>query len=377
MAPRQVTSTKFLAKKLEKMKAKFDPPLDINGPATLTISSKTERHIELLEKYSEIAQKDPIKAMIEIEKDLETLTLVRNHIWRKEWKDSPHLLPKYAKNWEIINDILIKSWETQASSCRDICQEEDMVLLSGQIKDVHGMLLYYFKCLNVADDIKQVIGVIDSGSNKTIYPNGYVGTAQMSTSFLKTGFGNVIENVYSNSNTLRYNMDLCEYIDEDPAHPRFTSNPRFISRVGAKNERLLFTPDEEMEKHTAFYTHLYENQSFNVALYDVKMRKYIKEKYGVEIESLVKKWSKLCWNCFKPFEDLKKCAKCKIAVYCGKKCQAQDWKTHKIRHDLFYGCVKSLMEMPRYVNISNLESLAAKSERPHRLVILANPATPI
>ena len=99
MAPRQVTSTKFLAKKLEKMKAKFDPPLDINGPATLTISSKTERHIELLEKYSEIAQKDPIKAMIEIEKDLETLTLVRNHIWRKEWKNSPHLLPKYAKNW--------------------------------------------------------------------------------------------------------------------------------------------------------------------------------------------------------------------------------------------------------------------------------------
>ena len=376
MAPRQVTSTKFLAKKLEKMKAKFDPPLDINGPATLTISSKTERHIELLEKYSEIAQKDPIKAMIEIEKDLETLTLVRNHIWRKEWKDSPHLLPKYAKNWEIINDILIKSWETQASSCRDISQEEDMVLLSGQIKDVHGMLLYYFKCLNVADDIKQVIGVIDSGSNKTIYPNGYVGTAQMSTSFLKTGFGNVIENVYSNNNTLRYNMDLCEYIDEDPADPRFTSNPRFISRVGAKNERLLFTPDEEMEKHTAFYTHLYENQSFNVALYDVKMRKYIKEKYGVEIESLVKKWSKLCWNCFKPFEDLKKCAKCKIAVYCGKKCQAQDWKTHKIRHDLFYGCVKSLMEMPRYVNISNLESLAPK-ERPHRLVILANPATPI
>jgi len=358
------------------MKAKFDPPLDINGPATLTISSKTERHIELLEKYSEIAQKDPIKAMIEIEKDLETLTLVHNHIWRKEWKDSPHLLPKYAKNWEIINDILIKSWETQASSCRDISQEEDMVLLSGQIKDVHGMLLYYFKCLNVADDIKQVIGVIDSGNNKTIYPNGYVGTAQMSTSFLKTGFGNVIENVYSNNNTLRYNMDLCEYIDEDPAHPRFTSNPRFISRVGAKNERLLFTPDEEMEKHTAFYTHLYENQSFNVALYDVKMRKYIKEKYGVEIESLVKKWSKLCWNCFKPFEDLKKCAKCKIAVYCGKKCQAQDWKTHKIRHDLFYGCVKSLMEMPRYVNISNLESLAPK-ERPHRLVILANPATPI
>ena len=44
-----------------------------------------------------------------------------------------------------------------------------------------------------------------------------------------------------------------------------------------------------------------------------------------------------------------------LAVYCGKKCQAIDWKfnpfCHKIRHDLFNGCVKlkSLMDKPRYV----------------------------
>ena len=30
--------------------------------------------------------------------------------------------------------------------------------------------------------------------------------------------------------------------------------------------------------------------------YDFEMRKFIKEKFGVEIESPVKKWSKLCWN---------------------------------------------------------------------------------
>ena len=44
-----------------------------------------------------------------------------------------------------------------------------------------------------------------------------------------------------------------------------------------------------------------------------------------------------------------------LAVYCGKKCQAIDWKPHgfchQIRHDLFNGCVKlkSLMDKPRYV----------------------------
>ena len=269
---------------------------------------------------------------------------------------------------EIINDILIKSWETQASSCRDISNEEDMVLMSGQIKDIHGMLMYYFKCLNVADDIKQVIGVNEAEEYFGIF-------AQMSSSFLKSVHGHVIDNTFSNESKSRKNMHLINYIDEDPVHPRFASNPRFISGVGAKRERLLFTPDEEMEKHTAFYTHLY--QPFNVATYDVKMRKYIKEKYGVDIESLVKKWSKLCWNCFKPFEDLKKCAKCKLAVYCGKKCQIEDWKIHKICHDLFDKNLESLERIPRFINFTNIESLAASGERPNRVVILANPATPI
>jgi len=360
-----------IEKTKKKMKAKFDPPRD---DAELSVTSKTERNIELLEKYSKIAQKDPIKAMIEIENDLEPLTLVRNHVWRKEWKDSPHLLPDTEKNAGVINDILIKSWETQASSCRDISNEEDMVLMSGQIKDIHCMLLYYFKCLNVADNIKQVIGVAEA---KQPQPIGWV---QMSSSFLKTGDGHVIDNTYSHklpTHLHRKNMDLINFIDEDPAHPIFTKNPHLISLVGRENERLLFTPDEEMEKHTAFYTHLHDPGPFNLATYDVKMRKYIKEKYGVEIESLVKKWSKLCWNCFKPFEDLKKCAKCRLATYCGKKCQTEDWKTHKIRHYLFHGNLKTLQEMPRFVNHTNIESLAARGDRSNRLVILFNPATPM
>ena len=54
-----------------------------------------------------------------------------------------------------------------------------MVLMSGQIKDIHGMLMYYFKCLNVADDIKQVIGVNEAEEYFGIF-------AQMSSSFLKS-----------------------------------------------------------------------------------------------------------------------------------------------------------------------------------------------
>ena len=71
-----------------------------------------------------------------------------------------------------------------------------------------------------------------------------------------------------------------------------------------------------------------------LTLYDISMRKFIKEKYGIEVENLVKKWSKLCWNCFVSNEDVKKnkCSKCGISRYCGRDCQVEDWKVHKKVH---------------------------------------------
>ena len=77
-------------------------------------------------------------------------------------------------------------------------------------------------------------------------------------------------------------------------------------------------------------------------MHDTKMRKFIKEKYGVEIESLAKKWSKLCWNCFAAAENLKKCSKCRIARYCGKDCQAQDWKKVHMIHSSCYAIYKTI-----------------------------------
>ena len=71
-----------------------------------------------------------------------------------------------------------------------------------------------------------------------------------------------------------------------------------------------------------------------IHIYDFHMRKYIKEKYGVEIQNFVQKWSSLCWYCYSRGNEssLKKCMACKIATYCGKQCQEQDWKVHKIIH---------------------------------------------
>jgi len=73
----------------------------------------------------------------------------------------------------------------------------------------------------------------------------------------------------------------------------------------------------------------------SVKMYDLLMRKYIKEEFGIEILDLVEKWSLKCWNCSKNSsngEDLKKCTECKLAKYCDRECQKSDWKAHKLLH---------------------------------------------
>ena len=291
---------------------------------------------DLEEKWEKIAREDPFEAMIAIEEDLASLPLKRTQIWPKnKWQGSPFLLPKTEKNAEIINDILVKSWEIQGSSCQHISVDDNAVLMSGQVKDVHGMLLYYFKCLGVADNLKQVIGVTrfkdvmgSVGSRGTVY--------EQACSFLKTENGHILDNLFNSRappEIWRGIMPKTQYFDEDPADPKYDKNPEFRSVVGRENERILYSPDDQMERHIVLYNTLHVNGPFKNHMYDVVMRKYIKEKYGVEIESLIQKWRKLCWECGKPSEDLKKCSKCKLALYCSKFCQIKDWKkAHKLHH---------------------------------------------
>ena len=123
-----------------------------------------------------------------------------------------------------------------------------------------------------------------------------------------------------------------KYCDVDPADPEYTVDPE-SSQVGLKNERLVNGKDEKAEQNIVMVLG-YMLIDVNMYLYDINMRKFIKEKYGVEIENLANKWIKLCWNCFATAQELKMCSKCRVARYCGKNCQVQDWKVHKILHKL-------------------------------------------
>ena len=138
----------------------------------------------------------------------------------------------------------------------------------------------------------------------------------------------------------KYKMYGRKLIDEDPGTtkrhmpkpPGAGPTHNLDAGEGISIDKLRFVcgQDDKMEQKIAYESSCAFYAKYT--LYDIEMRKFIKEKFGVEIQSLLKKWSRLCWNCFTEKEGLKKCSMCKIARYCNKDCQAKDWKIHKELH---------------------------------------------
>ena len=321
------------------------------------------KFFEIQKKIDEIATEDCIKAILAVEEDLGTLKVVRKYKWddimfsllpsslmpKIEKRDEGMSRSDYValkKKAETINEILIKSWETQGSYCPVIINRMG-VLATNCGRQVSSWLMYYFRCLNVADNVSRVNGLYgaDMETFERMSKMGFFSRELEEklkflclASWLKIG-NHVIDNMFSvqhaeqgkSTNEPLGGLLNFKYYDEDPGTSKFPIKETEPSPVGLKNERLVFGPDEKMEQNIAMGI---LHAPTTLELCDVKMRKFIREKYGVEIESLPLKWSKLCWNCFaKPEEDeLWKCARCRVAKYCSKDCQAQDWKVHKLLH---------------------------------------------
>ena len=278
------------------------------------------------DKMAAIRKEDGIKAVLAIEEDLGDAKVVCKYKWSSFLysKLPTSLLPKTEVNVEMINEILVKSWETQGSVC-PLSAQPNQVLVTNMCFHINSLLTYYFKCLNVAENMKRVVGLAE-----------LIDQIWLVHSFLKVG-DHIIDNTFCEKRINRmqeqpsfFRQELSrEYCDVDPADPEYTVDPE-NSQVGLKNERLVKGKDEKAEQ--SIVMGLGHRGAVHFYLYDINMRKFIKEKYGVEIENLANKWIKLCWNCFATAEELKMCSKCMVARYCGKNCQVQDWKVHKILH---------------------------------------------
>ena len=183
------------------------------------------------------AKKDRMEALVEVDNIICRLNLNLGVV-KYKWDDYLYsklptsTLPKTVKNSEIINTILIKSWETQGSDDPIIRKKDNKSepLMTNNCQIVNGLLMYYFKSLNIADNMKRVVGSsVDPAKPKEAVAH----------SFLKLG-DHVIDNTFAlatmehwknySAEYFQYRL-TDEYIDGDPADPKYGVDPK-TSEIG-------------------------------------------------------------------------------------------------------------------------------------------------
>ena len=183
---------------------------------SINMTNQRRSYDDIRKKWAPIAKEDPIEALLAVEKDLGLLSVVRIYKWDDHWysKLPTSQVPKNAKNAEIINAILVKSWETQGSYCPSNPSPSPIT------QCIHGLLMYYFKSMNIADNMKRIVGLLSRN-------------VTFAHSFLVLNDPNhVIDNTFSwgrmedINNEVVFNYILTsKYIDTDPADPEYVVDP--------------------------------------------------------------------------------------------------------------------------------------------------------
>ena len=221
------------------------------------------KFFEIQKKIDEIATEDCIKAILAVEEDLGTLKVVRKYKWddimfsllpsslmpKIEKRDEGMSRSDYValkKKAETINEILIKSWETQGSLCpgfdevtstlmgpRGAKEFKDQlypskVLVTSRPMEINTLLMYYLKNLDLGNNMDRVVGAISANhDHRFVY------------SFLKLNKGDLlakdhfIDNTFSHGEVKSYKMSpqmifnqnlTNKYIEGDPADPKYKVN---------------------------------------------------------------------------------------------------------------------------------------------------------
>ena len=215
---------------MEKMAFSFPDMFEILSKQRSQQRRKAKTEAEW-DSWETLQKEDPIEAMIALQKRLETFSVVRRYKWDFYMYSTlpTSLLPKTVKNAEIINAILVKSWEMQGSHCPKIPGSAPLV--SKNCVAIHSFLMHYFKSMNIADNMERIIGSLDRK-----YALGF-GT--FLHSYLKIG-GHIIDNTF-NENAMEHWKNIpfellkactaSKYNDGDPADPKYGVLPQ-SSEIG-------------------------------------------------------------------------------------------------------------------------------------------------
>ena len=174
---------------------------------------------KIQKKWAPIAKKDPIEAPLAVEKDLGRIPVVRGSKWGDSFfSELPTSnVPKNVKNAETINAILVKSYETQGSYFMTVNHTHTPLAAPWFGRIVNGLLMYYFKSMNMADNMERIVGLLRR-------------TKVVAHSWLKLN-DHVIDNTmapfsFGTEDEKSFNDYLTsKYIETDPADPEYEVNP--------------------------------------------------------------------------------------------------------------------------------------------------------
>ena len=250
-------------------------------------------------------------------------------------------------NINKINEVLQKSWEAQSSTIPQCDGHGDFsdFIVSNSSLAVSGLLKTYLNALDISK-VSLVFGITLWDKSTETDVDDYDGTPHV---WLDVE-GNDVDNSYvdvpsSGHVTIDfvYNLrQLNKYVREDPWKTKHrlylgqesqTSSHQFSQTIHNLKIFREYHTDENVEKYLVFSLHHVELNP-TVKMYDVIMRHYLENQFGVHPEDLIDKWKQKCWCCRvqKPKEELKSCTSCKVSAYCDKSCQAKEWKAHKMLH---------------------------------------------
>lgn len=256
------------------------------------------------------------------------------------WRIPSEVAAESAK----INAILEKSMEIQSSNIPG-SDDFDSFIISNSCLAISGLLKYYFQSASLlTDEVKVVFGVLLWDANARDGPDDFEGTPQVWLDIKDCPIDNTyvalpeesamhLEYFYKAKKANYYlktdpiTTDLKLYLGSEEAVETTRHNLK-VFRTYVSND----TTGNLVEKYLVFALECI-GLNPSVKMYDLLMRKYLKEAFNFDIKDLVIKWQSKCWTCFtETCPDLKTCTECKMAKYCGKDCQKSDWKAHKLLH---------------------------------------------
>ena len=242
-----------------------------------------------------------------------------------------------------INCILQKSWEAQSSTIPQCDGHGDFsdFIVSNSSLAVSGLLKTYFDTLDISN-VSLVFGLTlwDKSSQGEV--EDYDGTPHVWLDIAGNDIDNSYVDVPSSGHVtidFVYNLrQLNTYVKEDPwktKHRLYIGQEAQHVSQTVHNLKIFreYHKKDNIEKYLVFSLH-HVDLNPTVKMYDILMRHFLETEFNAKPEDLVTKWQLRCWCCGteKPKEELKSCTTCKMAVYCNKICQAEEWKIHKLLH---------------------------------------------